>query len=203
MAEAESAEVPLSSFVLPTHAGLLLFFRPERFPDRASVRNFVRGEEFGAWMAVLQQVVIGGVGVPATSGPIPEIVLERAQVAAHAVLGDVERLAQVAAERDGARGEHCAAGGAGPDRRVAGRRGGGTGTLAADLRRIRRGRGRRGGLVSRPQTRDARGASGSLRDGQGMRKAQQFRGGPKLRTNTSPSRMTTVRAPAPTRWKPQ
>ncbi len=85
----------------PTHAGALLFFRPERFPDRASVRRFVRGEPFAAWIAVVQQVVIGGVGVPAAPGPMPGSVLERAQIAAHALLGDLALLAQVAAEEAG------------------------------------------------------------------------------------------------------
>ncbi len=85
----------------PTHAGTLVFVRPERFPDRASVRRFVQGEPFAAWIAVVQQVVIGGVGVPAASGPMPGTVLERAQIAAHALLGDLALLARVAAEQAG------------------------------------------------------------------------------------------------------
>jgi len=179
MARLETTEVPLSSFLLPMHAGSLLFFLPERFPDRAAARDFIRSEAFSAWIAVVQQVVIGGVGVPAASGPIPEIVLERARVAAHALLGDLERLAQVAADPEGgsdpihgrgewagARGAHRAAGRAGADRRSADERGGSPGTLAADLRRTRGGHRRRRGLVSRPQIGAPRGAGGSFRDGE-------------------------------------
>ena len=58
----------------------------------------VRGEQFAAWIAVVPQGVIGGVGVPAASGPRPEAGLERARLAAHARLGDLERLAPVAAD---------------------------------------------------------------------------------------------------------
>ncbi len=100
-AQLEPGDVPLSSLLLPTPAGTLLFFLPERFPDRASVRRFVAGEPFAAWIAGVQQVVIGGVGVPAASGPMPGPVLERAQVAAHALLGDLALLAQLAAEEAG------------------------------------------------------------------------------------------------------
>ena len=71
---------------------------PKRFPDRESVRRLVRGEEFAAWIAVVPQGVIGGVGVPAASRRRPEAGLERARVAAHARLGDLERLAPVAAD---------------------------------------------------------------------------------------------------------
>ena len=101
LAQLEPGDVALSSLLLPMHAGTLLFLRPERFADRASVRRFVAGEPFAAWIAVVQQVVIGGVGVPAASGPMPGSVLERAQITAHALLGDLELLARVAAEQTG------------------------------------------------------------------------------------------------------
>ena len=50
---------------------------------------------------MIQQVVIGGVGVPAACEPMPGSVMERAQIAAHALLGDLELLARVAAEQTG------------------------------------------------------------------------------------------------------
>ncbi len=49
LAQLEPGDVPLSSLFLPTHAGTLLFFRPVRFPDRASVRRFVQGEPGSPW----------------------------------------------------------------------------------------------------------------------------------------------------------
>ncbi len=97
LAALEPSELPLSAFALPRHAGCLSFFEPERFPDRAAVRAFVSGSAFEAFIAVIQQVLIGGSAVPDSSGPIPEAVLEDAREAVHHALGDLRLLAQIAA----------------------------------------------------------------------------------------------------------
>ena len=93
--------LPLSSFTMPRPVGPLAFFDPALFADRSAVRAFVRGAEFGAYVAVIQQVLIGGMAVPAESGPIPEAVMEQAREAAHCVLGDLHLFAALAAEGEG------------------------------------------------------------------------------------------------------
>ena len=93
----EPAELPLTTVALPRHAGCPSFFDPERFPDRAAVRAFVAGGAFEAFIAVIQQVLIGGSAVPDSSGSIPEALLEDAREAAHHALGDLCLLAQIAA----------------------------------------------------------------------------------------------------------